>query len=242
MTRMQSPRPARTGCSLAHGLSTMRRCGRIPASREKLRVHQKPSVLGSRSHGDSLMVTPRRPNRTAQWSAVNAPNRPVRSVAAAMPASAAPLTLSSAPIFSAESAGPGPIVAVATNKAIVNPIVAMNPITTSSRQPTRCGRCSRSASADPDTDQQTDRFGRQRKRQAPGAPVKRLERDARRSRVRKAGAQPAPDAGRQLESAQRVVRLGQASTKKPGSVRACGKKRHDGTSASAGSNPPKYEG
>ena len=90
----------------------------------------------------------------------------------------APAMVTSAPIFISSRIGPGGITAVAKNKAKTSPIEAVHPTTTSSRQPTRCGRCrprgDRHAGSRDDADRPSERGDRNR----PDAGLEAVKRDA----------------------------------------------------------------
>ncbi len=150
--------------------------------------------------------------------------------------------VTSAPIFISSRSGPSGITAVAKNKAKTSPIEAVHPTTTSSRQPTRCGRCSPAAIATPAA--ATMPIGRAERgnRDRPHAGLEAVERDAgidQPEQQEHAFHGKAPPA---LEERQRIVSLRRRLDKQASIVSPVGKKRNDRHQRERGMNAAQEQG
>ena len=135
--------------------------------------------------------------------------------------------VTSAPIFISSSTGPGGITAAAKNSAKTSPIEAVHPTTTSSRQPTRCGRCSPAAIATPGRRDDADRPSERGHRNRPHADLESVQRHAgidQPEQQEHAFHRQAPPA---LEARQRIVRLRRRLDEQAWIVSPVREKRHD---------------
>ena len=135
--------------------------------------------------------------------------------------------VTSAPIFIWSRSGPSGMTAVAKNKAKTSPIEAVHPTTRSSRQPTRVGRCSPAAIAQPGSRDDANRPSERGNRDRPQAGLEAVERNAGIDQPKQeehAFHWKAPPA---LEQRQRIVSLRRRLDEQASIVSPVGKKWND---------------